>query len=80
MLIIVIYHNDTILFYFCRLCSFLTLLSLFLLVFPIACIALPQVRGELTPVNRKKIVALITTDVHGRDVTQARVCGLRERE
>jgi hypothetical protein len=29
-----------------------------------------MVRGDLTPVNRKKIVALITTDVHGRDVTQ----------
>jgi dynein heavy chain len=28
---------------------------------------LKLVRGDLTPIDRRKIVALVTTDVHGRD-------------
>lgn len=29
-----------------------------------------MVRGELTSLDRKVIVALITTDVHNRDITE----------
>ncbi len=37
-----------------------------------------MVRGELTSLSRKIIVALITTDVHNRDITEK--LGLNETD
>jgi hypothetical protein len=34
-----------------------------------------MVRGELTSIERKVIVALITTDVHNRDITEKLAVG-----